>query len=206
MSDDLLKMAPDLIGGLRHPLQGIKASLELVERRVGALAGLEEWKLMRRQVQRMQDFLSSYEAVLSREKAASSFFVVDEVVEQAVGVLEFRVNRLGGRFDARRAPTPKVAWCAPSAVLHAIVDVVANAVDAAEAAGGSARVQVRVVGGGGSGVEVRVSHEGRGVSPHIAGTMMRNYGGSVRLVEEGDPARLNWARTEFSVGIPARPD
>jgi len=193
VSDDLLKLAPDLIGGLRHPLQGIKASLELVERRVGALAGLEEWKLMRRQVQRMQDFLSSYEAVLSREKAASSFFVVDEVVEQAVGVLEFRVNRLGGRFDARRA-------------LHAIVDVVANAVDAAEAAGGSARVQVRVVGGGGSGVEVRVSHEGRGVSPHIAGTMMRNYGGSVRLVEEGDPARLNWARTEFSVGIPARPD
>ena len=229
--EELALLAPGLIHELRHPLLGIKGGLELVEWKLGsALQGLEEWTLVRRQVQRMEDFLASYQALLSPGEAASSFFVVNEVVDQAVELLAFRVKRLGKRFDAPRAQPPRVGWGAPNAVLHAVVNVVVNAVDAAEAAGESARVQVRVVGGPGSDVEVRVSDEGHGVPPelrqrlfeprfttklpgkgtglglHIARTMMRNYGGSVRLVEEGDPARLSWARTEFTVEIPARPD
>ena len=40
---------------------------------------------------------------------------------------------------------------------------------------------------------------------HIARAMMRNHGGNVRLVEDADPARLPWARTEFAVEIPAGP-
>src|SRR5438270_11531723 len=86
----------------------------------------------------------------------ASFFVVDEVVRQAVELLDSRVRPLGQRFDARRATSPKVAWGAPRAVLDAVVGVL---VDAIEAAGDSARVQVRVVTGRDV-VEVRVSDEG----------------------------------------------
>ena len=228
--EDLALLAPGLIHELRHPLLGIKGGLELVEWKLGdALKDLDEWKLIQRQVRRMEDFLSSYQSLLSSGKPASSFFVVDEVVDQAVELLAFRLRRLGKRFDASRADVTKLAWGAPNAALHAVVNVLVNAVDAAEDAGGSARVQVRIVGGTKS-VEVRVSDEGRGVPPelrrrlfeprfttkepgrgtglglHIARTMMRNYGGAVRLVEEGDPARLSWANTEFMVEIPARPE
>jgi C4-dicarboxylate-specific signal transduction histidine kinase len=204
--------------------------MELIEWKLGsALSSLEEWKLMQRQVHRMEEFLSSYQALISSGKPASSFFVVEDVVDQAVELLAFRLKRLGKRFDAERAEKTRVAWGAPSAALHAVVNVLVNAVDAAEDAGDSARVKVRVLDGEKS-VEVRVSDEGRGVPPelrkrlfeprfttkepgkgtglglHIARTMMRNYGGGVRLVEETDPARLSWARTEFTVEIPARPD
>ena len=42
--------------------------------------------------------------------------------------------------------------------------------------------------------------------PPACGTMMRNFGGGVRLVDENDPGRVGWARTEFTVEIPSRPD
>ncbi|MCA1829003.1 MAG: sensor histidine kinase [Myxococcales bacterium] len=228
--EDLALLAPGLIHELRHPLLGIKGGMELVEWKLGsAIAGLEEWKLIQRQVQRMEEFLHSYQALLSSGKPASSFFVVEEVVDQAVELLAFRLKRLGKRFDASHGSMTKVAWGEPSAALHAVVNVLVNAVDAAEEAGESARVQVRVVGGP-TNIEVRVSDEGRGVPRelrrrlfeprfttkepgkgtglglHIARTMMRKYGGAVRLVDEGDPARLSWAKTEFTVEIPARPD
>ena len=111
-------------------------------------------------------------------------------------------------------------------MLHAVTNVLVNAVDAAEVAGNGARVQLRVLPGNAA-VEVRVSDEGTGIPPrdrarlfqprfttkergkgnglglHIARTMMRNHGGGIRLVDEGDPERAPWARTEFSIEIPA---
>src|SRR5204862_4208395 len=130
----------------------------------------------------------------------SSFFVVDDVVDQAVELLAFRLRRLGKRFDGPQERRSSVGWGAPSAALHAVVNVLVNAVDAAEDAGESARVQLRIVGGQDN-VEVRVSDEGHGVPPevrprlfeprfttkepgkgtglglHIARTMMRSCGG-----------------------------
>ena len=222
-------VAPGLIHELRHPLSGIKGGLELLEWKLGeTLAGLDEWQLVARQVRRMEDLLCSYQGLLSPGDALSAVFDVDHVVEQAIDLLSFRLRRLGSRFLRSPAPLPQRGRGAPNAVLHAVTNVLVNALDAAEAAGNGARVQLRVLPASAA-VEVRVSDEGSGIPPqdrvrlfqprfttkqrgkgnglglHIARTMMRNHGGGVRLVDEGDPARVPWARTEFSIEIPAEP-
>jgi signal transduction histidine kinase len=222
-------LAPGLIHELRHPLVGIKGGLELVARRLGAaLAGVEEWELVLKQVRRVEELLQSYQGLLSPGQRAVAPFVVDEVVERAVELLSFRVRRLGGRFAWSALPPRQFAWGAPNAVLHAVTNLLVNAVDAAEEAGDAARVELRVLPLA-ERVDVRVSDEGPGIGPevrarlfqprfttksagkgtglglHIARAMMRNQGGTVRLVEDGDPARLPWARTEFAVEIPAGP-
>jgi len=222
-------LAPGLIHELRHPLVGIKGGLELVARRLGAaLSGVEEWDLVLKQVRRVEELLHSYEGLLSPGRSAGAPFAVDEVVERAVELLSFRLRRLGGRFAWSALPARQLAWGAPNAVLHAVTNLLVNAVDAAEEAGGAARVQLRVLPAA-ERVEVRVSDEGRGIGAevrarlfqprfttksagkgtglglHIARAMMRNHGGTVRLVEDGEPSRLPWARTEFAVEIPANP-
>jgi signal transduction histidine kinase len=222
-------LAPGLIHELRHPLLGIKGGLELVARRLGgALAQIEEWELVQKQLRRVEELLQSYEGLLSPGQGAVTHFAVDEVVRRAVELLSFRLRRLGRRFAWSAAPARCLAWGAPNAVLHAVTNVLVNAVDAAEEAGDAARVELRILPVA-ERVEVRVSDEGRGIAPelrarlfqrrfttkdrgkgtglglHIALAMMRNHGGNVRLVEEGDPARLPWARTEFAVEIPSEP-
>jgi signal transduction histidine kinase len=222
-------LAPGLIHELRHPLVGIKGGLELVARRLGvALAGVEEWELVLKQVRRVEELLHSYEGLLSPSQGAVAPFAVDEVVERAVELLSFRLRRLGHRFAWSSLPVRQFALGAPNALLHAVTNLLLNAVDAAEEAGGASRVELRVLPAAEC-VEVRVSDEGGGIGPevrarlfqprfttksagkgtglglHIARAMMRNQGGTVRLVEDGDPARLPWARTEFAIEIPAGP-
>jgi signal transduction histidine kinase len=222
-------LAPGLIHELRHPLVGIKGGLELVARRLGtALSGVEEWDLVLKQVRRVEELLHSYEGLLSPGRCAVAPFAVDEVVERAVELLAFRLRRLGRRFAWSALPARQLAWGAPNAVLHAVTNLLVNAVDAAEEAGGAARVELRVLPAS-ERVEVRVSDEGGGIRAdvrarlfqprfttksagkgtglglHIARAMMRNHGGTVRLVEDKDPSRLPWARTEFAVEIPAGP-
>jgi signal transduction histidine kinase len=222
-------LAPGLIHELRHPLVGIKGGLELVARRLGtALSGVEEWELVLKQLRRVEELLHSYEGLLSPGRSAVAPFVVDEVVERAVELLSFRLRRLGRRFAWSALPARQFASGAPNAVLHAVTNLLVNAVDAAEEASGVARVELRVLPAA-ERVEIRVSDEGRGIPPeirarlfqprfttkragkgtglglHIARAMMRNHGGNVRLVEDTDPVRLAWARTEFAVEIPAGP-
>ena len=222
-------LAPGLIHELRHPLAGIKGGLELVARRLGgALAGVEEWDLVLKQVRRVEELLHSYEGLLSPGRGSVAPFVVDEVVERAVELLSFRLRRLGHRFAWSALPARQFVSGAPNALLHAVTNLLVNAIDAAEEAAGAARVELRVLPAA-ERVEIRVSDEGRGIPPeirarlfqprfttkragkgtglglHIARAMMRNHGGTVRLVEDGDQARLPWARTEFAVEIPAGP-
>jgi signal transduction histidine kinase len=222
-------LAPGLIHELRHPLLGIKGGLELVARRLGgALAGVEEWDLVLKQVWRLEELLQSYESLVSPVEGAAAPFVVDDVVRRAIELLAFRLRRMGKRFVWSALPARQLARGAPNAVLHAVTNVLVNAVDAAEEASATGRVELRVLPAA-EHVEVRVSDDGRGIGPevrarlfqprfttktpgkgtglglHIARAMMRNQGGTVRLVEDADPARLPWARTEFAVEIPAGP-
>ncbi len=98
----------------------------------------------------------------------------------------------------------------------------------APGAAGEPRVHVRVLARG-PGVDVRISDEGPGIPPslrakifeprfttkpagrgsglglHVARRLMARQGGDVFLVEEGDPARLPWAATEFCIAVPAPP-
>jgi len=113
-------------------------------------------------------------------------------------------------------------------VVHAAVNLMANALDALEQGGGKGRLAVRVLACPDGGAEVRVTDEGPGITAEhrerlfkakfttkgpgkgtglglqIARTLMTRAGGDVRLVAEGDPLRLPWA-TEFGIKVPPPP-
>ena len=228
-AEEATLLVPGLIHELRSPLLGIKGGLELLGRRLGNSAtATEEWKLVTAQLRRVEELLRSYQDLLSPARAQVLPFAVDEVVNQAVELLSFRLRRLGARFSYHPPELRLAGVGAPNALLHAITNVLLNAVDAVEETGvAAARVQLRVLRGSENVVEVRVSDEGTGIKPeararlfepryttkpegrgtglglHIARTMMRNHGGAVRLVADDDPARLPWARTEFTVELPS---
>jgi two-component system nitrogen regulation sensor histidine kinase GlnL len=212
-------LGPGLIHEMRHPLLGIKAGLELIARRIGQrLTDLDDWQMVTTQVARLEELFRSYQQLLAPGPIPASRFAVDAVVQRAVELLAWRVRRLGSRFEWTREAAQ--ARGSPNAMLHAAVNLLANAIDAVEEAGGARRVAVRVLR---EPLEVRVSDEGAGISQehrgllfqprfttkaqgrgtglglHIARTAMQRSGGDVRLVGPTDPRRLAWAVTEFSI-------
>jgi signal transduction histidine kinase len=216
-------LGPGLIHEMRHPLVGIKAGLELISRRLGAeITGLDDWQMLSAQVTRLEELFRSYQQLFNPEPAAGSRFAVETVVQRAVDLVTWRIRRLGPRFEWERDGRPHHAFGSITALLHATINLIVNAVDAVDDAGGPRRVALRVLGGP---VEVRVSDEGCGIAPehvgrlfearfttkrpgrgtglglHIARQAMRRSGGDVRLVEVGEPRRLAWAVTEFAIGM-----
>jgi signal transduction histidine kinase len=217
-NDTLLEA--ELLHELRHPLLGIKAGLELLARQLGAqLTGLDDYRLVVAQVGRLDEVIRSWHELLASPRASP--IAVEAVVGRAVDLFGYRVRKLGPRFSYLPV-AQHYGYGAAQALLHAVGNIVVNALDAAEE--GDGRVLVRVLQAGPH-VEVRVSDEGRGIAPddrrrvfearyttkqngsglglHIARTLMERAGGGVRLVDEQDPSRAAWARTEFSVFLPA---
>lgn len=226
---DAALVAPSLLHELRQPLMGADASARLLERALGAaLAGEEDWVTLRAQLERIGEIVLEYEALL-RPDGAPVRFAVGPIVARAVALLAHRIRPLASRFALARDDGDRVGWGAPGALVHAVTNVVANALDAVEDAPGAARVQVRVLAARRGGVEVRVSDEGPGVPPplrarifeprfttkppgrgtglglHLAHRLMAQQGGDVFLVAEGDPVRLPWASAEFCIAVPPPP-
>jgi signal transduction histidine kinase len=214
-------LGPGLIHEMRHPLFGIKAGLELIAGRLGSQAtDLEDWQMDSAQVARLEELFRSYQQLFSSETAPVSRFKVDAVVQRAVDLVAWRVRRLGARFEWMHQGGHHALGSA-GALLHAVVNLLVNAVDAVEERG-SGRVAIRVLE---DPVEVRVSDEGAGIPPehrarlfhrrfttkpigrgtglglHIARQGMQRAGGDVRLVSPGEPHRLPWAATEFAVQL-----
>lgn len=227
MSMDLV--APSLLHELRQPLTGAEAAALLLERSQRGLEGVEEWRLLRAQLARLAEIADEYEALLTPGEAKSARFAVGPVVARAVDLLAHRVRPLAQRFAFARQDGDREAFGAPAVVVHAATNLLANALDAVEGAGGSARVAVRVLPRLAGGVEVRVSDEGVGIAAehrrrifeprfttkgpgrgnglglHVARRLMRRCGGDVVLVADGDPARAPWAVTEFCIAVPPPP-
>ena len=135
---------------------------------------------------------------------------------------------LGPRFWFAEDPDAR-GFGAANVLVHALTNLIANALDALEQAAGQGRVAVRMLAPAEGGAEVRVSDEGPGIAPEhrerlftpwfttkpagkgtglglqIAKTLMVRSGGDVRLVPEDDPLRLPWAAAEFAVVIPPTP-
>ena len=216
--EDLL--GPGLIHEMRHPLLGIKAGLDLIARRLGTqVTSLEDWEMVATQVARLEELFRSYQQLYTPDAGPPSRFAVEPVLQRAIDLLAFRIRRLGSRFEWTRGE-PHLAVGAPNALLHAVVNLLANALDAVDAAGATTRIAVRVLDGP---LQIRISDEGTGIAPEdavrifeprfttkpegegtglgllIAREAMQRSGGEVRLVEAADPRRLSWARTEFSV-------
>lgn len=219
-TQEIALLAPGLIHELRHPLMGILSGLELAQRKLGAeAAALPELQLVVAQAQRMHEMIRTWEELINGGFARTPFPVPD-TVRRAVDLMAWRLRKLGGRFGLEAPPTPVWAMGAPNAVVHAVTNLIANALDAVE--GESGRVQVRIMPGDSS-VEVRVSDEGCGIPAdvrsqlftprfttkppgrgtglglHLARSMMERAGGKVWLVDDADPHRVQWARTEFAI-------
>jgi len=225
-------VAPGLLHELRQPLMGADAAIRLLERSLGAtLRREEDWHTLRAQLERLGEIVREYETLLrpGQGQGEPLPFAVGPVVARAVALLAHRVRPLARRFGVVRADGDRVGFGAPGALVHAATNVLANALDAVEAAPGEPRVQVRVLAAPAGGVEVRVSDEGAGIPPaartrlfeprfttkplgrgsglglHLARRLMARQGGDVFLVGERDPARLPWAVTEFCIAIPPPP-
>ncbi|MBS2021895.1 MAG: HAMP domain-containing histidine kinase [Deltaproteobacteria bacterium] len=228
IQEEATLLVPALLHELRHPLMGIKGGLELVARHAGsAVSKSPEWDLVVQQVARLEELLASYDELLSPGKAHPGAFRVDEVVRRALELLAFRLRRLGPRFSYETAQGQPWGWGTPNALLHAVTNLMHNANDAIDEAGGVGRLHLRVSTLD-TRVEVRLSDEGTGIHDdararlftprfttkvpgkgtglglHIARTMMRSQGGEVRLVAQDDPQRVPWARTEFVIEVPSQ--
>jgi signal transduction histidine kinase len=219
-------LAPGLIHEIRHPLMGILGGLELLARRIPAVSGTQEWQLLSEQAGRMDELLRTYQDLFAGGPVQRAPFSVDETVRRAVALLSPRIRKLGTRFSLEASPAPVMAVGTGPLLLHAVTNLIVNALDAVEERGGPARMEVRVLPGEAE-VQVRVSDEGAGIPDsarpfifqprfttkpkgkgtglvlHIARTAMERSGGSLRLVDAGDPQRASWARTEFAISLPA---
>jgi signal transduction histidine kinase len=219
-------LAPSLIHEMRQPLTGIRAGLELVSRRLGTqVTGLDDWALVTAQVDRLEELFRAYQDFLHPERNPPAPFPVKPVVERAIALQQFRLRKLGPRFAFQAAEQLPNGFGIPNAVLHAVLNVLVNALDALE--GTTGRLAVRVFAANGSGVQVRVSDEGPGIPRDlhekifearfttkttgtglglaIARRMMGAFGGRVELAQDKDPLRLTWAKTEFVLSLPLQP-
>ncbi len=217
---ELSLLAPGLIHEMRHPLMGILAGVELLQRKLGAdNPASAELQMLTNQAQRLHEMFRTWEELLNGS-AAQTPFPIGETVRRAVDLMSWRLRRLGDRFALDAPEKPVWAMGAPNAVLHAVTNLLANALDAVD--GEAGRVGVRVLGSERA-VEVRISDQGCGIPPeirqklftprfttkapgrgtglglHLARSMMERAGGRVWLVEDGDPQRASWARTEFAI-------
>ncbi|MCC6335766.1 MAG: response regulator [Myxococcales bacterium] len=220
-------LVPGLIHELRHPLTGMKAGLQLLAQALGpgATKG-EEWALVTAQLARLEELFQSYEEFLRPEQAAQGSFLLAGVVDHAVGLLRHRTRPFGDAFTCQVPASPVTVSGTPRAVTHALTNLLVNALDAVEEAGGRRRVEVRLVQPMGTdSVELRVSDEGTGIKPEvaerlfaarvtskapgkgsglglwIARRMLAACEGSVALVPAGDAQRAPWAATEFCITL-----
>jgi len=219
-------LTPGLLHEMRHPLMGVLAGLELVARRMPAVTALHEWQIALEQAKRLDELFRTYRDLFAGAPPKPEPFAVDETVKRVVSLLSLRLRKLGDRFSLDAGAAPVRAMGGAPALVHALTNLIANALDALEEKGGTGRLQVRIVRANGR-VEVRVSDEGGGIPPevrtrlfhprfttkpkekgtglglYLARTVIERAGGAVRLVEDGDPFRSPWARTEFCIELPA---
>jgi len=211
----------ELLHEMRHPLLGIKAGLELLSRELGAeLTGLDDFRLVTAQVARMEELLRTWQDLFASPLSGAETFAVDPVVSRALDLFGHRLRPFGDRFSYASRPEAKAHGVA-QALLHATMNLVANAVDETEH--GPGRLMVRVLDAD-ERIEVRVSDDGEGIHPahrdrifdrrfttkkrgsglglYIAHSLMERSGGKVWLVGEDDPSRAAWAGAEFAISLP----
>ena len=189
------------------------------------MGGTQEWQLLNGQAARMEELLRTYQDLFAGGPVQRAPFAVDETIRRAVALLSPRIRKLGDRFSVESCPGPVLAVGAAPLLVHAVTNLLVNALDAVEERGGPARLQVRVLCAPRL-VQVRVSDEGIGIPDdvqplifqprfttkpagkgtglglHLARTAMERAGGELRLVDAADPDRASWARTSLASPFP----
>jgi C4-dicarboxylate-specific signal transduction histidine kinase len=230
--DEAVLLIPGLVHEMRQPVMGIKAALHLLARELGErLTRLDDWHLAVSQVARLEEIFDSCQQFMQEAPSEARPFEAGPVVLRALTLLGFRTRRLGARFVVAIPRELPAVLGAPSALLHALTNVVANALDAVEDQAERARVEVRLLTSADAPgrLQVRVSDSGCGVpaplrerifealfttKPTGKGTglglytarrLLRPFGGVVQLLADDAPSRQPWAATEFSIELPIAP-
>jgi two-component system nitrogen regulation sensor histidine kinase GlnL len=231
--DEAALLMPGLVHEMRQPVMGMKAGLQLLARELGErLTGLDDWHLVVSQLARLEEIFDACQLFTQEVPTEARPFEVAPVVLRAVDLLRFRTKKLGRRFAVIAPGDLPAALGAPSALLHAVTNLVVNALDAVEGAADGARVEVRLLppGGAQERVQVRVSDNGCGVpgalrerlfeplfttKPPGAGTglglhtarrLLSAVGARVELLADDAPLRQRWAVTEFCIELPVVPE
>jgi C4-dicarboxylate-specific signal transduction histidine kinase len=225
-------LAAGLIHEMRQPLMGVKAGLLLAASELGEPAtGLESWQLLASQVKRLEEIFQTWQELVTRPDAPSVPFAVEPVVQRTLDLMAFRLKALGPGYGFLSEAGLPLALATPRALVHALVNLLANALDALEEVG-SRRLEVRLLAPASPGgpLEVRVSDEGPGIAAewadrifdagfttkshtkgsglglHLARRLMRGCGGDVVLVPGSDARRRPWAGAELAVVLPSLAD
>src|ERR1700694_1861754 len=111
------------------------------------------------QVARLEELFRGYQELFTPGPSVQSSFALVPVVQRAVDLVAYRLRPLGAPFvwAARGACQGRGS---PSAVLHAVVNLLVNAADAVEERG-EGRLELRALAGPPEG---RLSDEGSGTS------------------------------------------
>ena len=213
-------LMPSLLHELRQPVMGLRACISLLQRRAG-LADSTEWQLLAGQLSRLEEMLASYRDLVHAEPLRIHAFAVEPVLRRALSLAAYRTRPLGDRLVVAALPGLR-ARGSPNALLHALSNLILNAVDALE--GHQGRLAARLVLDGAE-EQLRISDEGAGIPDaararlfeprfttkppgkgtglglHIARRMVEASGGRVFLADETDPLRLPWAKTEFVAAL-----
>jgi signal transduction histidine kinase len=227
--DEAALLMPGLVHEMRQPVMGIKAGLQLLARELGeCLTQLDDWRLVLSQVARLEEMFDACQQFTQEVPAAARPLDVVPVVLRAVDLLRFRTKKLGTRFEVIAPGDLPAVLGTPTALLHAVTNVLMNALDAVESAADRARVEVRLlmVPGAPGWLQVRVSDNGYGIPAglrerifeplfttkppgagtglglHTARRLLHPMGGVVQLLADDAPLRRPWAVTEFSIELP----
>jgi C4-dicarboxylate-specific signal transduction histidine kinase len=227
---------PALVAGvmheLKHPLTGIRCGLELLERAFGpALAAHPEWAAILRLVEQLGDVVEGWHCLVDARHDAPAPFAVEPVVHHAATLMRFRLRALGSRFAFVRDGALPPVHGSRRALLHALLNLLSNALDATHERGGERRIEVRARAiAGGRAVEIRVGDDGAGIPPaaaarlfqagvsgkrpgegtglglHLSRALLERSGATLRLAAASEPDRARWAATEFVVELPTPED
>ncbi len=218
-----------LIHELRQPMLGLRASLGFLSREIGPeIQANEDWQIVLAQLTRMEELFGTYREVLGQDTPEPVTFDAGVVAERAVALLAHRVRSLAGGFTLSVADDLWSVHGSPNALLHGLLNLLKNALEALVMRPESGRVAVRLYNGPAGQVEIRMSNDGPAVPPEdrerifeprvstkaqaggglglfVARTALARYGASLEVVPDDDPQRLDWAGTELAIRLPSPP-
>ncbi len=135
--DEAALLMPGLVHEMRQPVMGIKAGLQLLASVLRErLTGLDDWQLVLSQVARLEEIFDAYQQFMEEAPPDARPFEAAPVVLRAVDLLRFRTKKLGARFAVVTPHDLPAALGTPSALLHAVTNLVMNALDAVDGAAG----------------------------------------------------------------------
>lgn len=205
---------------LRQPLSGIKAFLQLMRESQDPTQE-ERVRQALQQVERMEAVMMRHRKFLENDEREKSLVDLSEVAGTALSLLSHHLARSKARVTTRFEPLLPRVMAHRSQLIHAVSNLLANAADAVDAAGGGQvllttasdeRELSVTVSDWGTGIAPEVerklftpffttkgSERGTGLGLVICQRIAQNHGGKVERVH---PSGHNPPKTTFRIAIP----